>query len=87
MSATNYNPNAIISNDDCIYFNTTPYTFQNPYMVFQTWTFHENNPLTMEGVSLGEKLFNDPILSADNSLACINCHQTNSSFSDPNPFN
>ena len=84
MSATNYNPNAIISNDDCIYFNTTPYTFQNPYG-FPDMNIPENNPLTMEGVSLGEKLFNDPILSADNSLACINCHQKNSSFSDPNP--
>ena len=84
MTATNYNPNAIISNDDCIYFNTTPYTFQNPYG-FPNMNIPENNPLTMEGVSLGEKLFNDPILSADNSLACINCHQTNSSFSDPNP--
>tara|TARA_Y100001954_G_C15765275_1_gene581413 strand:+ start:145 stop:1236 length:1092 start_codon:yes stop_codon:yes gene_type:complete len=81
--AINYNPNAIISTDDCIYFSTTPYIFQNPYG-FPDMNIPEDNPLTMEGVSLGKKLFNDPILSADNSLACISCHQTNSSFSDPN---
>ena len=46
----------------------------------------QNNPMTVEGVNLGEKLFNDPILSADNSLACINCHDKSSSFSDPNQY-
>ena len=45
-----------------------------------------DNPTTIEGVTLGEKLFHDPILSADNTLACVNCHQKNSSFSDPNQF-
>jgi len=42
--------------------------------------------MTVEGVELGRKLFNDPVLSANNTLACINCHMPESSFSDPNQF-
>ena len=43
------------------------------------------NPLTEEKVALGRKLFFDKRLSADNSLACSDCHQPRHSFSDGRP--
>lgn len=35
----------------------------------------KDNPLTEARVRLGRKLFFDPILSGDNTLACVSCHQ------------
>lgn len=46
----------------------------------------EDNPLTVEGVALGKKLFFDPILSANNTQACADCHRPGSAFSDPRRF-
>lgn len=45
-----------------------------------------DNPLTVEGVALGKRLFFDPILSVDNSKACASCHMPQNAFSDPNQF-
>ncbi len=45
-----------------------------------------DNPQTVEGVSLGRKLFFDPILSADNTMACATCHQPQNAFTDSNQF-
>lgn len=39
-----------------------------------------NNPLTEEGFALGRKLFYDPRLSVDNTVACANCHQQFAAF-------
>ena len=83
--AINYNPNAITEDQSCIYFSTTPYVIETPYG-FPDMKIPSDNPMTVEGIALGEKLFNDPILSADKTQACINCHQQNFSFSDPNQF-
>ena len=83
--ALNFNPEATIENESCIYFSNTPYVIQTPYG-FPNMNIPSNNPMTVEGVSLGEKLFKDPILSADNTQACINCHQQNFSFSEPSQF-
>lgn len=38
------------------------------------------NPLTAARVALGRRLFFDPILSADNSLACASCHRPDHGF-------
>ena len=83
--ALNYNPAATIENESCFYFNNTPYVFETPYG-FPNMNIPFDNPMTIEGVALGEKLFRDPILSADNTQSCINCHQQNFSFSEPNQF-
>ena len=83
--ATNYNPNANIEDESCIYFVNTPYIIETP-KGFPNMNIPSDNITTVEGVSLGEKLFKDPILSDNNSQACINCHQQNFSFSDPNQF-
>jgi cytochrome c peroxidase len=42
-----------------------------------------DNPITQEGFSLGKDLFNDPLLSSDNSVACSNCHVKAVAFTDP----
>lgn len=41
-----------------------------------------NNPLTVEGIALGKKLFFDKILSKNNSLSCASCHDPQKAFSD-----
>lgn len=41
-----------------------------------------DNPLTVEGVALGRKLFYDPILSGDNTQSCGSCHKQNFAFVD-----
>ena len=83
--AVNYNPNAITNDGSCNYFSNTPYIIETPDG-FPNMSIPSNNPMTVEGVALGEKLFNDPILSANNTQACISCHKQTSAFSDPNQF-
>ncbi len=38
------------------------------------------NPLSPEGIELGRRLFYDPILSADSSVSCANCHLSFTAF-------
>ena len=83
--AINYNPDADINNGSCNYYNITHYTIETPDG-FPDMIIPSNNPMTVEGIALGKKLFKDPILSANNTQACIDCHKQNSSFSDPNQF-
>lgn len=40
------------------------------------------NPVTMEGVELGRRLFYDPILSLEKDLSCASCHKQSSAFAD-----
>lgn len=39
------------------------------------------NPLTVEGITLGRRLFHDPILSADSTISCSSCHLSYTAFS------
>ena len=41
-----------------------------------------DNPMTVEGIALGRKLFYDPILSADNTQSCSSCHAQGLGFTD-----
>lgn len=41
-----------------------------------------DNPLTVQGVELGRKLFYDPILSGDDTQSCASCHAQAFSFTD-----
>ena len=43
------------------------------------------NPLTAEKAALGRRLFSDPILSADQSIACSSCHDPERAFTDDRP--
>jgi len=45
-----------------------------------------DNPLTVEGVSLGRHLFFDPILSIDSTIACASCHDPKLAFTDIGAF-
>jgi cytochrome c peroxidase len=45
-----------------------------------------NNPLTVEGVALGRKLFYDKNLSGDNTMSCASCHLQGVGFSDSAQF-
>lgn len=43
-------------------------------------TVPKENPLTEPRVRLGRRLFFDPILSADNTIACASCHRPDHGF-------
>lgn len=45
-----------------------------------------DNPQTEEGVALGKRLFFDPILSRNNTQACVDCHRPQNGFSDRRQF-
>ena len=42
----------------------------------------EDNPLTVEGVALGRRLFNEPRLSRNNAQSCASCHDPAKAFTD-----
>lgn len=42
----------------------------------------EDNPLTEDGIRLGQHLFYDPILSADSTMSCFSCHLPEKAFTD-----
>lgn len=44
-----------------------------------------NNPSTEARVALGERLFFDPMLSRDGTVACASCHRPEHGFADPRP--
>jgi cytochrome c peroxidase len=43
----------------------------------------DHNPLTAEKISLGRRLFFDPVLSSDHTISCASCHLPDRAFSDP----
>ncbi len=44
-----------------------------------------DNPLIVERVDLGKKLFHDPALSRDHSISCASCHHADRAFTDGQP--
>ena len=83
--AINYNPEADINNGSCIFFSTTPFIIEIP-SGFPDMNITTNNPMTVEGVALGNKLFHDKILSGNGMQACASCHFQSAAFSDTNQF-
>jgi cytochrome c peroxidase len=65
--------------------NATPYRFTISKF-FPRPDLPRDNPLTVEGVSLGSELFFDRRLSADNSESCATCHQPRLGFSENRRF-
>ncbi|WP_258862393.1 cytochrome-c peroxidase [Sphingobacterium spiritivorum] len=41
-----------------------------------------DNPLTVQGVALGRRLFYDPLLSANMQVSCASCHHQDKAFAD-----
>ena len=62
-------------------FDPQPYEFDLPDH-FPQMIIPADNPMTVDGVALGRRLFYDPILSADNSLSCAGCHMPEANFTD-----
>lgn len=62
----------------------TPYVFDLPDYV-PTPIIPEGKELTQERVALGRKLFYDPRLSRDSSVACASCHLQSEGFADHHP--
>jgi cytochrome c peroxidase len=63
----------------------TPFRFQMA-PTFPMPDLPMDNPLIEERVSLGQKLFQDPAFSKDNSISCLACHNPEKGFSDPRRF-
>jgi len=70
-------------------YQGTPYQIDYPPILAQNippMTIPLDNPMTVEGVELGRKLFYDNILSGDHTQACASCHLIESGFSDIDRF-
>ena len=63
----------------------TPYELVIPDG-FPNMPIPNDNPMTVEGIDLGKKLFYDERLSGDNTQSCATCHFSTSSFSDSAQF-
>jgi cytochrome c peroxidase len=70
---------------DKVEYAPTPYELKIPSH-FPDMIIPADNPMTVEGVELGRKLFYETRLSGDNTQACATCHAPEHSFSDPNQF-
>ena len=66
---------------DTIPYDPQPYNLVVPAN-FPTMPIPAENPLTIDGVALGRRLFYDKILSADSSMACASCHGPIGNFTD-----
>lgn len=72
---------------DIYAYDPTPYALQIPSNLgWTTFPIPAENPMTIAGVELGQKLFFDPILSATNTQSCATCHQPGLGFTDPKKF-
>lgn len=91
-ASLNYDPNAKVDDGSCVYeteSGPTPYQLQIPATFSRFLTppvIPADNPMTVEGVALGKKLFFDKRLSDDLTQACADCHMPAHSFDDTNRF-
>ena len=93
--ATNYDPNADNNDGSCVFPENEsprgpiPVSLDIPQVLAQYLPaplIPANNPLTVQGIELGRKLFFDPILSGDGTQACASCHAPEFAFTDTNRF-
>jgi cytochrome c peroxidase len=61
---------------------TRPYRFTFSAQ-FPVPDLPRDNPLTIEGVELGRRLFSEKTLSINGSQSCASCHQREAAFTDP----
>ena len=67
-------------------FSPTPFRLNVPAWAVDTAhpiNIPYDNPLTVEGIALGRRLFYEKALSSDGSLSCASCHQQAHAFADP----
>lgn len=60
----------------------TPYEWNLPNNI-PAPTVPADNPMTVESVKLGKKLFFDTALSANNTTSCSSCHHPEKAFAEP----
>lgn len=66
-----------------------PYEIEYPTVITDNipkMVIPDDNPMTVQGVELGRKLFYDNILSGDHTQACASCHSPTTSFTDTAKF-
>lgn len=66
-------------------YNPTSYQLTIPDH-FPAMDIPPDNPMTQEGVTLGRRLFYDPILSRDQTMSCSSCHLPRGNFTDNEDF-
>ena len=64
----------------------TPYKLIYPSYFGNRTNLAADNPLTIEGIQLGRRLFYEPRLSRNNTISCASCHQQSRAFTDPRRF-
>ncbi|MEM9920300.1 MAG: cytochrome c peroxidase [Bacteroidota bacterium] len=74
-------PNGGVGSLDTIPYNPVAHELNLPDH-FPQMFIPPDNPLTVDGVQLGRRLFFDPILSRDGSMACAGCHFPDRAFTD-----
>lgn len=74
-------PSASLSD---ISYSPTPLQLKMP-SYFPPMQIPTDNPLTVEGVALGRKIFFDNTLSSDLTQSCATCHKPENYFTDSNP--
>jgi len=65
--------------------NATPYQIEYPVILKELlppFDIPDDNPMTVEGVALGKKLFYEKRLSGNNTMSCATCHMPEVSFAD-----
>ena len=77
------------SDDNGNTYTATPVSLEIPQLFEQLLLppyIPANNPQTVEGITLGRKLFYEPLLSGDGTQACADCHLAENAFTDPDRF-
>jgi cytochrome c peroxidase len=64
----------------------TPYKLVYPAYFGHRINLTADNPLTVEGIQLGRRLFYEKKLSKNNTLSCASCHQQSRAFTDGRRF-
>ena len=64
----------------------TPYRLSYPSYFGNRTNFSDDNPLTVEGVALGRRLFYEKRLSRSSTISCASCHQQARAFTDGRAF-
>ena len=64
---------------------TTPFALEITQR-FPQVALPADNPLTVEGVALGQRLFHDPRLSINDTQSCASCHDRKNAFADARRF-
>lgn len=67
--------------DEILSYEPTPYILNIPDGL-PPMNIPADNPLTIEGVELGRRLFYDERLSGNNTISCATCHHPSMNFTD-----